>query len=193
MATSTGEQTTDFSGPARLVEIRPVRDTQDLESVRTLMYEYGDYLAHLAETPLGAASICLAGYDEELAGLPKPYVAPGMLLLAFADGEPAGCVALKPLRPKGAVADGSALELKRLWVRPEFRGLRLGSRLMQAAIDHARATGAAAVYLDTVPAAMPEASRLYAAMGFRQIERYNDNQVADVVFLRLDLQAQVNR
>jgi len=66
-----------------------------------------------------------------------------------------------------------------------FRGLGLGRRLMQAAIDHARAAGAEAIYLDTVPAAMPEANRLYAAMGFRQTERYNDNPVADVVFFQL--------
>jgi len=56
---------------------------------------------------------------------------------------------------------------------------------MQAAIDHARAAGAGAIYLDTVPAAMPEANRLYAAMGFVRTERYNDNPVADVVFFQL--------
>jgi hypothetical protein len=80
-----------------------------------------------------------------------------------------------------------ALELKRLWVRRGFRGLALGRRLMQAAIDYARAAGAGAVYLDTVPAAMPEANRLYEAMGFERVERYNDNDVADIAFFRLRL------
>jgi GNAT superfamily N-acetyltransferase len=80
-----------------------------------------------------------------------------------------------------------ALELKRLWVRRGFRGLALGRRLMQAAIDAARAAGAGAVYLDTVPAAMPEANRLYEAMGFERVERYNDNDVADIAFFRLGL------
>ena len=58
---------------------------------------------------------------------------------------------------------------------------------MQAAIDHARAAGATAIYLDTVPAAMPEANRLYEAMGFEPVPRYNDNNVADIAFFRLGL------
>jgi hypothetical protein len=60
---------------------------------------------------------------------------------------------------------------------------------MTAAIDHARTAGAAAVYLDTVPAAMPEANRLYAALGFEPVERYNDNRAAEVTFFRLQLNA----
>jgi ribosomal protein S18 acetylase RimI-like enzyme len=160
--------------------IRAVRDfnVDDLESVRGLMREYA---AYLGSNPAGAANICLVGYDDELAGLPRPYVAPGVLLFALVNGEAAGCVGLK------AVAEPGALELKRLWVGSAFRGLGLGRKLMQAAINHARETRAKAVLLDTVPAAMPEANRLYAAMGFRPVERYNDNDVADVVFFRLDL------
>jgi GNAT superfamily N-acetyltransferase len=171
------------------VLVRIAEGAADVELVRTLMVEYRDHLANLASTPAGAASICIDGYEAELAGLPKPYVAPGILLLAVVDGELAGCVALKRLYPTGPAAEQAAvgalsLELKRLWVRPAFRGLSLGRKLMQAAIDHAQTAGAAAVYLDTVPAAMPEANRLYAALGFEPIERYNDNSVADVVFFR---------
>jgi len=181
-----------MGGSETQIAMRRAAGSADVDRVRALMLEYGEYLA---ANPAGAASICLSGYEEELAGLPEPYVAPGGLLLALVDGEAAGCVALKPLNPKGLAAEtagasadeggGSALELKRLWVRPAFRGLRLGQRLMQAAIDHARAAGAGAIYLDTVPAAMPEANRLYAAMGFVRTERYNDNPVADVVFFQL--------
>jgi ribosomal protein S18 acetylase RimI-like enzyme len=170
-------------------QVRVAEGAADVEVARALMREYGDYLAHLAEEPGRAASICISGYESELAGLPEPYVAPGVLLLAWVEGEAAGCIALKALRLKGAVAGegGMALELKRLWVRRRFRGLALGRRLMQAAIDFARAAGASAVYLDTVPAAMPEANRLYEAMGFERVERYNDNDVADIAFFRLGL------
>ena len=163
--------------------IETVSSSDDVESVRRLMREYR---AHLAANPAGTASICLVGYESELAGLPGPYVAPGGLWLAMVDGEAAGCVALKKLPEAGAL-ELKRLELKRLWVEARFRGLGLGRRLMQAAIDHARAAGARAIYLDTVPAAMPEANRLYAGMGFVEVERYNDNAVADIAFFRLQL------
>jgi len=169
------------------VQVRVAEGAAEVELVRALMREYGDYLAHLAEEPARSASICINGYESELAGLPAPYIAPGVLLLAWVKGKAAGCVALKPLQLKGTPPGGTTLELKRLWVRPGFRGLALGRRLMQAAIDAARASGATAVYLDTVPAAMPEANRLYKAMGFQPVERYNDNDVADIAFFRLML------
>jgi GNAT superfamily N-acetyltransferase len=174
---------------AREVSIRAADGPADVEAVRGLMQEYGEHLAGLAEGPTGAASICLKAYEAELAGLPGFYVAPGVLLLASVDGKVAGCVALRMQRSSMDMAGTGigSLELKRLWVRPGFRGLRLGQRLMQAAIDHARAVGAAAIYLDTVPAAMPEANKLYEAMGFVQVERYNDNDVEDIAFFRLGL------
>ena len=171
-----------MGGSETQIAMRRAAGSADVDRVRALMLEYGEYLA---ANPAGAASICLSGYEEELAGLPEPYVAPGGLLLALVDGEAAGCVALKRLSHAGG--SGNALELKRLWVGVGFRGLGLGRRLMQAAIDHARGVSAEAIYLDTVPAAMPEANRLYAAMGFREIERYNDNPVANVSFFRLEL------
>jgi GNAT superfamily N-acetyltransferase len=165
------------------VTVRAAIGEADLQAVRTLMREYA---AHLAES---AARICLgAGYEAELAGLPAPYVTPGGLLLAEVGGHTAGCVAIKPVVPRGAAnSEGQALEVKRLWVRPGFRGLRLGLQLIEAAVSHARAAGSTAMYLDTVPAAMPEANRLYAALGFQQVARYNDNPVADVAFFRLAL------
>jgi GNAT superfamily N-acetyltransferase len=173
------------------IEMRHAQSAKEIDQIRVLMREYG---AYLAANPTGAANICISGYEAELDGLPAPYVAPGSLILALVDGEAAGCVALKQLRPKGVVeADGdAALELKRLWVRAEFRGLGLGRKLMQAAIDHARASGATSLYLDTVRAAMPEANRLYEAMGFVQVPRYNENPVDDVIFFCLDLQPAVS-
>ena len=78
-----------------------------------------------------------------------------------------------------------ACEMKRLWVKGEFRGLRLGRRLAEEAIGWAKRMGFAAMYLDTVPAAMPEANRLYEELGFVPVERYNSNPVAGIVFFRL--------
>jgi GNAT superfamily N-acetyltransferase len=77
--------------------------------------------------------------------------------------------------------------MKRLWVAPEARGLGLGRRLVEAAIGWARGARYTAMALDTVPSAMPEANRLYRAMGFTEIERYHANQVDGIAFFRLEL------
>jgi len=160
-----------------LYPIRLVRNSSDLETARALLREYAAYLNSF----LGAEHICLAEYEEELARLPSPYQ---VLLIAFAvdDGgseEAAGCVLLKPM--------GNACEMKRLWVRPKFQGLGIGRRLTEELIDAARQHGYSAMYLDTVPAAMSAAYRLYCALGFTPVERYNENPVPDIVFLRRDL------
>ena len=158
------------------IVIREALGPEDWNSVQRLMQEYAD---HLANNPSGAANICLVGYGEELERLPEGY---DVLLLALVDGEPAGCVAVRTLQ-----REERACEIKRLWVKGEFRGLRLGRRLAEEAIGWARRMGFAAMYLDTVPAAMPEANRLYEALGFVRVKRYNDNPVADVVFFRREL------
>lgn len=158
------------------LQIREAVGVEDVGAVRRLMRAYGEYLA--AE-PSGAANICIEGYGRELERLPAGYE---VLLLAMAGGEPAGCAALRTLRGKRG-----ACEMKRLWVERGFRGLGVGRRLIEEAIGWAERTGFEAMYLDTVPAAMPEASRLYLSMGFVRVERYNANPVADVVFFRRGL------
>ena len=156
--------------------VREAVGAEDVAVVRRLMLTYGEYLA---DHPGGAANICLEGYGRELEGLPGVYA---VLLLALVDGEPAGCVALRSLKQ-----EEPACEMKRLWVDSRFRGLRLGQKLVEEAIGWAERMGFVAMYLDTVPAAMPEANRLYEAMGFVRVERYNENPVADVVFYRREL------
>jgi len=158
------------------IVVREAVGTEDVAAVRRLMRAYG---AYLAANPSGAANICLEGYEEELERLPEGYSA---LLLAMVDDEPAGCVALRTLQ-----RDEIACEMKRLWVEGAFRGFGLGKRLAEAAIGWARRTGFDAIYLDTVPAAMPEANRMYEAMGFVPVDRYNSNPVADIVFFRMSL------
>jgi GNAT superfamily N-acetyltransferase len=97
--------------------------------------------------------------------------------IATVDGEPAGCVMLRPL-PQVEGAD----EVKRLWVRPEFRGLRLAHRLMQAAEEHARCAGRQWLYLDTKDD-LHAAIHFYRSTGYADCERYNDNPQA-TIFLR---------
>jgi len=169
-----------MSQPA--ITLRPAEGDADLDEVRRLLAAYG---RHLASNPAGAADICIQDYDLQLASLPGPFASPtGALFLACVDGQPAGTCALKPVHSSPGER---ALEMKRLWVEPQFRGLGLGRRLIQASIDFALASGCSAIYLDTVPAAMPEANHLYRAMGFAPVDRYNDNPVPGVVFFRKPL------
>jgi GNAT superfamily N-acetyltransferase len=153
------------------VTIREARGDKDIAAARHLMREYGD---HLADNPSGAANICLTNYEQELENLPEGYTA---ILLAEVDGLPAGCVALREI-----ARTERACEMKRLWVGSGFRGLGLGRRLIEDALAWATRQGYQAMYLDTVPAAMPEANRLYASFGFEPVERYNQNPVAGVEF-----------
>ncbi|MBS1821955.1 MAG: GNAT family N-acetyltransferase [Acidobacteria bacterium] len=153
------------------IAIREAHSAEDIATARRLMREYGEFLSN---SPSGAASICLTGYEQELQQLPRGY---SVILLAEVDGVPAGCVALREIdRPE------RACEMKRLWVGSGFRGLRLGRRLIEAALAWAEREGFESMYLDTVPAAMPEANRLYASLGFMPVERYNRNSVVDVEF-----------
>jgi GNAT superfamily N-acetyltransferase len=159
------------------IAVKPATGKEDIATVRKLMQAYGQYLEN---NPGGAASICLEGYARELESLPAGYI---LLLLVLVDGSAAGCVGLRQIH-----REERACEMKRLWVDASFRGLKLGRRLVEAAIAWAQQQGFEAMYLDTVPAAMPEANRLYEASGFVPVERYNKNPLADVVFFRRGLQ-----
>ena len=143
-----------------------------METARALLVEY--------QKSLGV-SLCFQNFDAEVAGLPGAYAAPeGRLLLAFAGEEPAGCVALRKLE------DGIC-ELKRLWVRPAFRGTGLGRRLAKAVLSEARAAGYRVVRLDTLPS-MREAQALYVSLGFVDIPPYNDHPIEGTRFMEARLE-----
>jgi len=138
---------------ARLVE---VTEPADIDAVRELFAEY----ARAVDEPA-----CFAGFERELAGLPGEYGPPlGRLLLARERSATAGGVGLRRL-------EAASAEIKRLYVRPAYRGRGYGRRLAQAAIDAARGTGCERVVLDTLPK-MDAAISLYRSLGFREIAPY---------------------
>ena len=125
-------------------------------------------------------SLCFQGFDRELASLPGDYAPPaGRLFLALAGEDPVGCVGLRGL-------PGGVGEMKRLYVRRAARGTGLGEALARRVIDAARAAGYHALKLDTLPD-MDSAQALYTRLGFRDTAPYNDNPVAGVRFMALDL------
>jgi putative acetyltransferase len=161
-------------------QIAVARWPEETEVARALLTNYGQSLA--------AAGVCVVGYEEELRGLPGKYAeSEADLLLARVGGEAAGCVTIT----ERVLADGTrASEMKRLWVEPRFRGLRLGRGLVVAAIEWARAQGCGAVVLDTVNEAMPEAAALYGSLGFEETGRFNDNPVPGLTFYILRLSSE---
>lgn len=143
-----------------------------IERVRALFTEYAESLGF---------SLCFQGFDKELAELPGAYVPPkGRLLLATVDGEPAGCVALRPM------ANG-ACELKRLFVRPAFRATGLGRQLMDRILAEAREMGYRRMRLNTVVGQMDRAIALYRRLGFREIEAYDEHPVEGTIWMDLEL------
>ena len=144
-----------------------VRESSDVEEVRTLVREYA------ASLPF---ALDFQDFDRELNELPGDYAPPkGALLLA----RGAGCVALRPI-------DGTTCEMKRLYVRPSARGTGLGRRLAEAAITEARTLGYKRMRLDTVPG-MDSAQSLYERLGFEDIAPYRSNPIPGARFLELQL------
>lgn len=146
-----------------------------IDQVRVLFREYADGLG---------VDLCFQNFDKELAELPGDYATPrGILLMARVDGKVAGCCAL---RPCSSNEHPNAAEMKRLFVRPEFRGTGLGRKLVDELLTRARTLGYRAILLDTLPS-MGEAQDLYRELGFEEIASYYSNPVPGARFLKLVL------
>ena len=172
----------------------------ELDATRRI---FGDYAASLG------IDLGFQDFDRELGSLPGDYAEPrGALLLALvgiAHAPPAAVAAATPgdtlplgsgpaalvagccaLRPLDTVDCPNAAEMKRLYVRPAFRGLGLGRQLAEAILDAARALGYASVLLDTLDD-MESARALYHDLGFAEVPPYYHNPVAGAHYLKVDL------
>jgi ribosomal protein S18 acetylase RimI-like enzyme len=126
-------------------------------------------------------SLCFQNFDQELANLPGEYAPPaGRMLLAECEGQLAGCVALRKLEP-------GICEMKRLYLRPQFRGKRLGRALADCIIAEARQIGYQRMRLDTVELVMKDAVAMYRKLGFREIAPYCPNPMAGALYMELQL------
>lgn len=149
-----------------------VQQVREIDDARLLFAEY--------ESSLGI-DLCFQNFDKELAGLPGDYAPPsGRLYLAVENDEVAGCIALRKIGE-------SICEMKRLYVRPPFRGTGLGRKLTERIIADARAIGYERMRLDTLPGKMDQAIGLYRSLGFKDIAPYYDNPYDDVAYMELEL------
>ncbi|MEO6362590.1 MAG: GNAT family N-acetyltransferase [Caldimonas sp.] len=161
--------------PSPRIELRRPDSAADLACTAELFREYAASLD---------VDLCFQNFEAELAALPGEYSAPaGHLLHAYVNGELAGCGALRPI----AEADyANACEMKRLYVRPAYRGLGLGRVLAKALFDEARSAGYSHILLDTLDD-MEAARELYASLGFEEIPPYYFNPVPGAHYLKADL------
>jgi ribosomal protein S18 acetylase RimI-like enzyme len=149
----------------------------DIELARTLFKEYEAWLG---------IDLCFQSFEKELAELPGAYAPPtGCLFLAIRNNHFGGCVALRK------IGDGMC-EIKRLFLRPEFRGQRIGRQLAEAIIRKARQLGYERMRLDTLPPKMNSAIALYRSLGFKEIEPYYENPVPGALFMELNLVSEGN-
>jgi ribosomal protein S18 acetylase RimI-like enzyme len=143
-----------------------------LAQARELFIEYAQSLGF---------SLCFQNFDKELASLPGGYAPPeGRLLLADQDGQLAGCIALHKLEP-------GVCEMKRLYLRPRFRGKGLGRALADHIIAEARQIGYQRMRLDTVEPVMKDAVAMYRKLGFKEIAPYCPNPMSGVIYMELEL------
>jgi putative acetyltransferase len=153
-----------------------------IQVTRTLFNEYAASLNF---------NLCFQSFEKELASLPGDYAPPaGRLLLAYWQREPVGCGALHKFLPDKLPQeqDDAICEMKRLYVKPEQRGRRIGLALAERLILEAREIGYRRMRLDTIPHSMAKAVEMYRILGFREIAPYRPNPVPGAIYMELELQ-----
>ena len=157
------------TSPNPRIELIQAVSAAHVEQARALFLEYAESLGF---------SLSFQGFDEEVKNLPGAYAPPsGRLLLAHRQG-PAGCVALRQL-------DRQVCEMKRLYVRPAYRGEGIGRMLVDRVIAEARSIGYKRMRLDTIESSMQEAIALYRRRGFHQIAPYRSNPIPGALYLEV--------
>lgn len=148
------------------------KSPEEIQEVRKLFEEYVAWLG---------INLCFQNFDKEVAELPGDYAPPnGRLTLATERDDVAGCVALRRIGE-------DVCEMKRLYVRPQFRGRGLGRTLTENLIHEARSIGYKRMRLDTLPGRMDRAIAMYRLLGFKNIEPYYNNPVEGAAFMELEL------
>lgn len=158
------------------IQIIDAHDEAWIETFRELCREYA------ASLPF---SLCFQGFEEELQQLPGKYAPPvGCMLLAMCDGRAAGIIALRPLAASGYLEGDAkpACEMKRMFVKPAFRGRGIGRLLGEQLIARARAAGYVLMKLDT-ETTFVEATALYRSLGFVEVPRYNDDPLEHTIWM----------
>jgi ribosomal protein S18 acetylase RimI-like enzyme len=143
-----------------------------IAQARELFLEYAQSLGF---------SLCFQSFDQELANLPGDYAPPeGRLLLAHHQADLAGCVALHKLEP-------GISEMKRLYLRPQFRGQDFGRSLAERILNEACKIGYRKIRLDTVEPVMKDAVAMYRKLGFKEVAPYRPNPIAGALYMELEL------
>ena len=159
------------TGAGRL-QAEQAESAEQIAQVRELFLEYARSLSF---------NLCFQSFDKEIAGLPGEYAPPdGRLLLVSSNGAAVGCVALHRLTSE-------VCEMKRLYVRPQFRGKGLGRALAQRIIEQACEIGYKRLRLDTVEPVMRTAVAMYRDLGFYEIAPYRENPIEGALYMELKL------
>lgn len=155
-----------------MITIRHAEAAEDMEIIRRLFREYEAWTK---------TDLCFQGFEEELATLPGKYARPGgRLLIAEYHGSTAGCVALRPLQDE-------ICEMKRLFVRENFRRSGIGRYLITEIIEEAKKSGYKKIRLDTRASKMQAAVAIYRDFGFYEIPPYYENPLPDVIYMEKSL------
>ncbi len=155
-----------------MVRLIQATTAKEIETARELFKEYEAWIG---------ISLCFQNFDQEVANLPGDYAPPtGRLFLASELDTIVGCIALRSIKE-------NICEMKRLYVRPEFRGHGFGRSLAESIITAAREIGYSRMRLDTLPGRMDRAIALYEQLGFKDIPAYYNNPVQGAKFMELPL------
>ena len=151
-----------------MIEIVQAATPKMIEEARTLFREYQEWFG---------LNLCFQNFDDEVAGLPGKYAPPeGRLFIAYVDGVPAGCIGLRKL-------DEGVGEMKRLFVKEEFRGMKIGKLLLETFFEDADYLGYHTIRLDTYPPKMGKAVEMYRSYGFYEIEPYYHNPYGETLYM----------